>query len=200
MAVVSGLCLAAALGCAGKTHYTVPDVAAFSPAQGAVGSTVTITGKDFSDIYSVSFGGQPTTAFHVNNSNSLTVTVPPTAATGPLVVENPAGQGTSYTSFVVTPQICAVTITGTSSYTYGLSTTSGAVGSTFTVTGYGLNDTISVTIGAESCPVFTVVNANKVVVTVGPSAVTGPVVLTVPGLNSTTLTASTDPENFTVTS
>jgi hypothetical protein len=198
VAILSGLCLAA-LGCAGKTHYTVPDVADFSPAQGAVGSTVTITGSHFNDIYSVSFGGQPTVAFKVSNNDSIAVTVPATAATGPLYVENPAGIGTNYTSFVVTPQICAVAITGTPSYPYGLSQTSGAIGSSFTVTGYGLKDTTAVTIGGQSCPVFTVVSANMVVVTVGPSAVTGPVALTVPGLDSTPLTASTDPQAFTIT-
>jgi hypothetical protein len=188
VAMLCGLCLA--LGCAGKTHYTVPDVVSWSPAQGAVGSTVAISGSHFNDIYSVSFGGQATTAFQVSNNDYITVTVPATAATGPLVVENPAGVGTSYQSFVVTPQIGAVDILGTPSYANGISQTAGTVNDTFTLTGYGLNDTTEVTIGGGNCPDFTVVSANKVTVTVSVNAVTGPVVLTVPGLDGGTLTAT----------
>jgi hypothetical protein len=191
-AIGTGLCLAAALGCGGKTRYNVPDMVGFSPQQGAVGSNVTITGYDFNDIYSVSFGGQATEGFKVSNgSQTITVTVPATAATGPLVVENPAGIGTNYISFIVTPSINEVTIPGIGTIPQianGMSPTSGPVGTEITLTGYGLNDTSNVTINP----------ANEITVNVSPGAVTGPVVLTVPGLTPSAPLTATGPV-FTVT-
>jgi len=108
VAVLSGLCLAASLGCGGKAHYSVPDVANYNPAQGPVGTTVVISGADFSGVSVISFGGQPSQAYQVNNQSMITATVPPTAATGPVTVENPAGIGTSYSSFIVTPTVTAI--------------------------------------------------------------------------------------------
>jgi hypothetical protein len=165
---------------------------------------VTITGYDFNDIYSVSFGGQATEGFKVSNgSQTITVTVPATAATGPLVVENPAGIGTNYISFIVTPSINEVTIPGIGTIPQianGMSPTSGPVGTEITLTGYGLNDTSNVTIGGESCTfTYNSINpANEITVNVSPGAVTGPVVLTVPGLTPSAPLTATGPV-FTVT-
>jgi hypothetical protein len=197
-AVLFGLCLAAALGCGGKPHYSVPDIESFSPPQGAVGSTVYVNGADLSDIYGVSFGGQQATVYSRNSNTVITVTVPPTAATGALVVENPAGTGTSYHSFVVTPAICAVDILGYPDYStgQGLSQTSGTAGTIITVTGYGLSDVTGVTIGGNTCT-FTLVNPNMVTVNTT-NAATGSVIVTVPGVDGAVLTA-TSPLVFTVT-
>jgi hypothetical protein len=167
------LCLAASLGCGGKARYTVPDVVSYTPVQGPVGTTVVVSGVNFSGITAISFGGQPSVAYQVNNQSSITATVPETAATGPVTVENPAGVGTSYTSFIVTPTVT------------GISPTSGPAATSITVTGTGLMDTSSVTIGGQNCPVFTIHNANEVVVVVDPAAVTGPVVLTASALTAT---------------
>jgi hypothetical protein len=188
-AIGTGLCLAAALGCGGKTHYNVPDVGSYSPHQGAVGSNVTITGADFDDIYDVSFGGQATLGFQVSNGGqTINVTVPATAATGPVVVQNPAGVGTTYTSFIVEPQILEVIIPGVGTIPQipgGMSPLAGPVFSEITLTGYGLSDTSSVTIGGVSCT-FTVnsINpANEVTVQVNSLVPAGsqPVVLTTTG-------------------
>jgi len=164
-AVLTGLCLAASLGCGGKAHYSVPDVVSYSPTQGPVGTTVVIGGADFSGVTVISFGGQPCQVYQVNSQSMITAAVPPTAATGPVTVENPAGIGTSYTSFIVTPTVT------------GISPTSGPATTAVTVTGTGLNTTTSATIGGQSCT-FTIHSATEVVVVVSPAAVTGPVVLT----------------------
>jgi len=182
------LCLAASLACGGKTRYTVPDVVSYSPAQGPVGTTVVISGAYFSGITAISFGGQPAVAYQVNNQSLITAIVPETAATGPVTVANQAGVGTDFNAFIVTPQIAALDILGYPSYPGGLSQTSGVAGTVITVTGYGLNDVAGVTIGGNAVT-FTPVNANMITVsTLG--AATGPVVVTVPGAGSTTLTAT----------
>jgi hypothetical protein len=172
VAVLSGLCLAASLGCGGKAHYSVPDVANYNPAQGPVGTTVVISGADFSGVSVISFGGQPSQAYKVNSQSLITATVPPTAATGPVTVENPAGIGTSYSSFIVTPTVTAI------------SPASGPSNTAVTVAGTGLNTTSSVTIGGQSCT-FTIHSATEVVVVVSPAAVTGSVVFTASALTAT---------------
>jgi hypothetical protein len=185
-AIVAGLCLAATLGCGGKTVYNVPEVVSFQPAQAPVGGTVVVTGASFNDVYSISFGGQMAPVFKVNSSSQITATVPDGATTGSIVVENPAGIGTSsyYTlaPFIVTPVIT------------GIAPATGPVGSTFTVTGSGFYGTTGVAIGTDTTgsSTFTYHDPDEIVVLVGTNATTGPVVLTASGV------AVTGP-SFTVT-
>jgi YVTN family beta-propeller protein len=71
-----------------------PVVAAASPAHGpaAGGTTVTITGKDFTGITLVTFGGVPAAKFSLKSATTI-VAVTPASAAGPAVVQvaNPAG-------------------------------------------------------------------------------------------------------------
>jgi uncharacterized repeat protein (TIGR03803 family) len=80
---------------------TLPIVSAFSPAAGAVGSTVTVSGLNFAGTTSVAIGHVPA-AFTLNTDGSLTVTVPPGAVTARILVTNPFGLGASATRFTVT--------------------------------------------------------------------------------------------------
>lgn len=78
----------------------VPTTPSFSPSHAAVGATVTLTGTHFTDATSVTFNGV-SASFTVTNDTTISATVPAGATTGPIVVSNPAGSGTSASNFVV---------------------------------------------------------------------------------------------------
>jgi hypothetical protein len=79
--------------------YFRPSVASFSPAAGAPGTEVAVLGADFTGTNLVRFGSNAA-AFTVDSGAQLRATVPPGDASGPIAVTNPAGTGTSATSFV----------------------------------------------------------------------------------------------------
>jgi hypothetical protein len=180
-AIVAGLCLAAALGCGGKTIYYVPEVVSFQPAQAPVGGTVVVTGASFDGVYSISFGGQMAPVFTVNNSTQITAVVPDGATSGDIVVENPAGVGSSsaytQTPFIVTPVVTSI------------KPTSGPAGTVVTVTGTGLYGTSGVAIGGETpgqtgSSTFTPHDPDLITVLVGANATTGPLLVTASGVTS----------------
>jgi uncharacterized protein (TIGR03437 family) len=80
---------------------SAPTVSSFTPTSGAVGSSVTITGANFTGATAVRFNGAAA-SFTVNSSTQITATVPSSATTGPISVTNPVGTGTSSAFFTVT--------------------------------------------------------------------------------------------------
>jgi len=85
------------------TRFTVtPAMSSFAPANGPVGTSVTITGTSFTGATGVSFGGKAATIFTVNNSGTVTTTVPFGANTGLITVTTLDGTATSATNFTVT--------------------------------------------------------------------------------------------------
>jgi surface antigen len=78
-----------------------PRVSAVAPAEGAPGWTVTLRGRDFDHVTSVSFGGVGA-AFTVIGRREISAVVPADAKTGQITVTGTAGRGQSQT-FVVTP-------------------------------------------------------------------------------------------------
>ncbi len=80
-----------------------PIISSFTPAQGVVGTAVTISGSNFSNSSSVIFNTTSTSIFTVTNDGSVTVSVPPGATTGPISVACSSGEsGTSSNAFTVT--------------------------------------------------------------------------------------------------
>jgi len=108
----------------------------FSPTQGPVGTTVTISGSGFSTTISqdtVTFNG--TTATVTSASiNSLVVTVPTGASTGQIQVTSPAGTATSSANFTFTADSGAPTISS-------ISPTVATHGTSITVSGANINPT-----------------------------------------------------------
>ena len=78
-----------------------PAITGFTPASGAIGTTVSIAGANFTGSTDVSFGGV-SASFVVNSSVQITATVPAGAATGKLRVTSPSGAGESAGLFTVT--------------------------------------------------------------------------------------------------
>jgi hypothetical protein len=88
---------------AGSTPFTVPSptISNFSPSSGAVGSTVTINGSNFSGATQVSLCLVPT-SFTIVSATSVTATVPAGACDGLWRVTTPNGTAASSTAFTNT--------------------------------------------------------------------------------------------------
>jgi hypothetical protein len=84
-----------------QTYKVIPAILSFSPASGAVGTQVQITGTSFDQASAVSFGGGAKAAFTVNSDTQITATVPTGAKTGTISVTTKGGKATSKTKFTV---------------------------------------------------------------------------------------------------
>ncbi|WP_315816852.1 IPT/TIG domain-containing protein [Paraflavitalea speifideaquila] len=92
---------------------TKPEITSFSPARGAPGTEVTITGKNFKDNVLqnyVRFSGAIYEAF-INQATTteLKVKVPEDAVTGKLIVKVGNLSDTTDTEFIVDPAVTAIT-------------------------------------------------------------------------------------------
>jgi hypothetical protein len=86
------------------TRFTVtPAITSFAPASSMVGTSVTISGTNFTGTTGVSFGGTAAATFTVSNPGTVTATVPTGAATGPITVTTLDGTATSAASFTPIP-------------------------------------------------------------------------------------------------
>ncbi|MBX7222871.1 MAG: hypothetical protein K1Y36_23180 [Blastocatellia bacterium] len=77
-----------------------PFITSISPTSGTRGSSVTITGGNFSQVTSVLFNGAAAT-FTIDSSTQITATVPNTASTGPIVVNAAGGSSATGPTFTV---------------------------------------------------------------------------------------------------
>jgi len=80
---------------------SAPSISGFTPASGAVGASVVITGANLTGATAVRFNGAGAT-YTVNTATQITATVPAGATTGLISVVTPGGTATSATSFTVT--------------------------------------------------------------------------------------------------
>lgn len=76
-------------------------ITGFTPASGSAGTVVTVMGNGFTGATNVTVGGVVATPFTVLNNTTLTLTVPTTAATGPIAITTAGGVFTSTTPFTV---------------------------------------------------------------------------------------------------
>jgi len=84
-----------------------PTILSFTPTSGCAGTSVTITGNNFTGATSVKFNGL-TAAFTVVNNTTITATVPAGATAGPISVTSAGGTATSSTNFTVITSAPAV--------------------------------------------------------------------------------------------
>jgi serine protease len=140
-----------------------PVVASVSPASGAAGSTVTITGTYLGGVTAAAFAGTPATILAVT-ATTVTVTVPSGAADGPVTVTGPLGTGVSATVFHLAPSITS------------FAPLSAARGGTVTITGSGLGAAKKATVGGRRA-VVTSDTATQIQITVPARAATGPIVV-----------------------
>jgi len=146
---------------------TPPTVTSFSPPSGGFGTSITITGTNFTGATVVKFHGVAATSFTVVSDTQITTTVPTTATTGPISITNSKGTGTSATNFTVATSISTV------------APSSGAVGTTVTITGASFTGATLVKFNGTSAP-FTIVSDTKITATVPLGATTGTISVTSP--------------------
>jgi len=165
-----------------------PTIASFASNSGPVGSSVTISGTNFTGATAVTFNGI-SAAFTVTSATSIQVTVPAGATTGPLSVTTSGGTATSSGAFTVTS---APTITSFAS-------TSGPVGTSVTINGTDFTGATAVTFNGISAA-FTVTSATSIKVTVPAGATTGPLTVATPDGTATSPGAFTVVNPPTITS
>ncbi|RSK46105.1 IPT/TIG domain-containing protein [Hymenobacter perfusus] len=81
----------------GTVAPPAPTIASFTPTSGATGTTVTLTGTNFTGAYAVVFNNVVAAAFTVNSATSITATVPAIATSGSVKVFTSGGVATGST-------------------------------------------------------------------------------------------------------
>src|SRR6202007_1587708 len=91
------------------TVINPPTISSFTPASGPAGTSVTISGTNFTGATAVLFNGT-SASFTVNSATAITATVPSGATTGTISVTPPAGPSSSAASFTVGPSVSPVVL------------------------------------------------------------------------------------------
>ena len=147
-----------------------PVISSFAPTSASTGSTVTISGNNFTGATAVSFGGSPAASFTVVNDNTITAVVG-VGASGAVKVTTPVSFET-LSGFTYIPPATAPTITS-------FTPTSGATGATITITGTNFTTATAVNFGGDAAASFIAVNSTTITAVVdagssGSVAVTNP--------------------------
>lgn len=138
---------------------------------GPVGKKVGILGQGFSGATSVTFNGAPA-SFKVTSDTFMTATVP-SGETGIVTVNASGGTLFSRQIFKVTPKVLS------------FSPVSGKVGDSIAITGTGLIQSSTITVGGVRVTSYTVNSDSKVTIKVPTGAKTGKIAVTTPGGKST---------------
>ncbi len=151
------------------TVIQTPSITSFSPTFGPVGTSVTITGSNFTGTTTVKFGTKAATSFSVDSDTQITATVPTGATTGKITVTNPAGSDVSTDSYVVAGVVAPSDIT--------FAPTSGKVTTPVTISGLHFTGTTAVLFNGQAAS-FTVSSDTKITTKVPAGATTGPITVT----------------------
>jgi hypothetical protein len=139
-----------------------PALSSFTPVSGGVGTTVLISGTNFTGTLMVAFNGT-LAPFNIDSPTLIRATVPSGAKTGPILVTTLDGKVTSNLSFRVLPKIMSFT------------PNSGIAGESITITGTNLkigNTAPTVKIGAVAATV-TSASDTEIIVSIPAAALTG---------------------------
>lgn len=163
-----------------------PKIASFTPSFGPVGTSVTITGANFSSTpkdNAVQFNGTAATVTEASSS-SLTVTVPPGATTGRIEITLGDTTATSSSDFTVGTASPSPTVVD-------FTPTSGPVGTSVTINGTDFSSTAGDDIVKLNGTTATVTSASttSLEITVPSGATSGRITVTVGG---TTATSASD--------
>ncbi|MBI5524917.1 MAG: IPT/TIG domain-containing protein [Deltaproteobacteria bacterium] len=160
--------------------YPTPVISGFSPASGAPGTAVTVTGKWFGALQGtsgISFGGVKAETVYVWSETELRAAVPEGAVSGKISVKTEWGTAESQTSFAVLLPAPVIS---------GFSPAAGLPGDEVTVTGrdFGGGDASSAGFGGAGGPVAASATAwadTEIKLVVPDAAVSGPLWVTTPG-------------------
>ena len=167
-----------------SSSFTVvfaPTITSFMPPSGAAGTTVTLTGTNFTSTTVVKFNGTAASSYTVVSATSITAVAPMGVTTGTLSVTAPGGTATSSSSFTV---VAAPTITS-------FTPTSGSVGSTVTLTGTNFTSATAVKFNSTVATSFAVVSATSITAVAPTGVTTGTLSVTTPSGTATSLSSFT---------
>ena len=164
------------------TNFVVirpPTLSSFTPAAGAEGTLVTLSGANLAGVNQVAFGSANATSITVLSANSIRVVVPTGATTSKIAVSDEAGNAESAATFTVTPRILTIPAAA-------------LPGAGVTITGTSLTSASAVRFGGVAATTFTVDGSTQITATVPTAAVSGKITVTTPG------GTATSPTDFTV--
>ena len=160
----------------------LPSVTGVSPTAGttAGGTSVTITGTNFTNVSTVDFGSSAATTYTVNSATQITATAP---------------SGTGTVDVTVTTTAATSATSSADHYTYdapptvtGLAPTQGSTsgGTTVVITGTNLTGATGVSFGSSAATTYTVNSATQITATAPAGTGTVDVTVTNPGGTSAT--------------
>jgi hypothetical protein len=142
----------------------LPLISGFSPTEGPIGASVSITGEGFSQASAVKFGPKPAT-FSIVGDTEITAIVPVGAATSKITVETPQGNRTSAPLFTVIPAPAITSFTPLAS----------ELPATLTINGRNFISVSAVAIGSIVLPSFTYVSSKQLTALIPPGTLSGKV-------------------------
>ncbi|MBR0848152.1 IPT/TIG domain-containing protein [Bradyrhizobium diazoefficiens] len=168
------------------TYIARPTISSVSPAAGPLGggTSVIITGADFSGATSVHFGLTLAPSFTVDLATQITATAPAGTGTVDVRVITPIGGTSAISPTDQFTYVAAPTVTS-------ISPTSGpgGGGATVTITGTGFSTATAVTFGATAASSFTISSSTQIIATSPPGTGTVDIRVTNPGGTSATSAA-----------
>ncbi|MBO9563048.1 MAG: VCBS repeat-containing protein [Niastella sp.] len=141
-----------------RNRIAEPVLSAFSPASGGKGSVITITGRDFTGVTSVKFGGTPAASFNVVNATTIEAVLAG-GASGDISVTSNSGTG-KIPAFLFIPPPTIVSI----------SDSIGTKGSTIIIDGKNFSNATAVSFGGTAVNSFTVVSDTRISAVLGAGA------------------------------
>jgi len=166
-----------------------PSIVGFSPSSGGAGTSVTITGANFTGATVVTFHGTAAQSFSVDSDTQVTAVVAAGSTSGTIAVTTPSGTGTSSGTFTFVPPPTITSFTPSA----------GGAHATVTVTGTSLTDVTHVKLNGTSAA-FSSLSATELTFTVPPGASTGTIQVTSASGSATSVGAFTVRSPPTITS
>ncbi|MDB6058601.1 MAG: domain, repeat protein [Verrucomicrobiales bacterium] len=144
--------------------FLPPAISGISPTSAAIGATVTISGKNFTNATSVQFNGVNATSYTVVTNTQITAVVPPGPTSGQVTVVTPGGSAQSAQAFFGAPVITSVT------------PPAGVVGVDVTIFGTNFFGLTNIQFNGVNAVIGNM-TINSVMTTVPAGATTGPITL-----------------------
>jgi predicted secreted Zn-dependent protease len=134
----------------GFVYFLAPTITSFNPQVAAEGTTVRITGTNFTGATQVLFGGKAQSSFVVNSATEISVVVS-NAANGTVSVTTPGGTAVKEGfTYIMVPRV------------YSFTPANAGAGTTLTITGINFDQVTSVKFGSVEAASFKVLSAKTI--------------------------------------